>query len=440
MIKIIATSDWHLGNMFHGIDRLPEHKHFLQWLLQQVEEHQPDALLVAGDVFDNSNPSAAAQETYYGFLADVTKACPRMHIIITAGNHDSASRIEAPRTLLSRFNVETRGNVHRAWNRDSGDWAIDYDDLIIPVTSADFNRMVVLAVPYLRNDIAMACSSMAAASDEAGTRKKNVNYSDGVNCFLRELTQRARQLYSGLPMVMMAHMYASGADIATRDASERIVIGGQEQVAMNDWNDHPDYLTCGHIHRRQKVWDTSWARYSGSVLPMSFAERDYTHGVDLITLDGTNAAVEQLTYTPQHRLVELPKDDDTNEYKTVAQLKKLIKKELRQQPDGGLSDNYDYVSVKVKMDKVSNDVLKAIEDAVTSMDAILCKIQKVYTTAELTTVTGQMTVQSVEDVLNRDPLEALKECFKIKTKTDMNERQESMLRDIVDSIMAENND
>ena len=64
-MKIIATGDWHLGNLFHGNDRLPEHKHFLQWLLQQIHEQQPDALLVAGDVFDNGNPSAAAQTIYY---------------------------------------------------------------------------------------------------------------------------------------------------------------------------------------------------------------------------------------------------------------------------------------------------------------------------------------------------------------------------------------
>ena len=71
-MKIIATSDWHLGNLFHGNDRLPEHKHFLKWLLEQIAEQKPDALLIAGDIFDNGNPSAAAQTVYYEFLADAT--------------------------------------------------------------------------------------------------------------------------------------------------------------------------------------------------------------------------------------------------------------------------------------------------------------------------------------------------------------------------------
>ncbi len=95
-MKILATSDWHLGNLFHGNDRLPEHKHFLKWLLEQIAEQKPDALLIAGDIFDNGNPSAAAQTVYYEFLADATQLCPNMQVIITAGNHDSASRLEAP--------------------------------------------------------------------------------------------------------------------------------------------------------------------------------------------------------------------------------------------------------------------------------------------------------------------------------------------------------
>ena len=104
-MKIIATSDWHLGNMFHGNDRLPEHQHFLSWLLSQIEEQQPDALLIAGDVFDNGNPSAASQSAYYGFLADAGERCPTMQIVITAGNHDSAAKHTVSKVLWETQNV-----------------------------------------------------------------------------------------------------------------------------------------------------------------------------------------------------------------------------------------------------------------------------------------------------------------------------------------------
>ena len=418
-MKIISTSDWHIGNLFHGSDRLPEHKHFLGWLLGQLKEQRPDALLVAGDVFDNGNPSAAAQAVYYEFLADATQACPGLQIIITAGNHDSASRIEAPRPLLSRHKVEIRGTVRRIWQ--DGKWINDYDDLIIPVENSEGEKIVVIAVPYLRSDV-----------------MHNTNYSQGVNDFLREITLRAREKHSGCKILMMTHMYAKGADIAQHDASEKIVVGGQEEVNMEGWNDHPDYMTCGHIHKRQQVWNTDWARYTGSILPMSFAEIDYTHGVDLITVDQNGAFnVEQMVYKPQHKLRVLPENDKEL---TGKQLMKLIDKELRDRgADGKLTDSFDYVVLKVKLEKVDNDLIKGLEEKVKSKDAVLCKIQKIMPTLQLTTIIGNQQLTSIDDILDRDPLETLQEAFAIKHKGDMNERQCAMLKELISGIRNEIN-
>lgn len=417
-MKIISTSDWHLGNLFHGNDRLAEHKHFLLWLLQRIEEHQPDALLVAGDVFDNGNPSAAAQSAYYEFLADATRACPAMQVVITAGNHDSANRLEAPRALLSRHKVEIRGTVHREWvvTDDGGCWTVNYDDLIIPMQSSDGCQVVVLAVPYLRNDVVRGGS-----------------YSEGVNDFMRSLMARARELYPSHKQVMMAHMYAKGADIAHSDASEKIVIGGQEEVNMEGWDHHPDYLTCGHIHKRQHIWDTTWARYTGSILPMSFAEKDYVHGVDLVTMTpgGKTINVDFLEYTPQHALCVLPEGD---EELTPKKLAKLINESLDERVDGVLGDDFKYVVLKVKLDKVKNDEIKALEDLMGRKNAVLCKIQKVVGNIDLTTVVGNRHITSIDDIIDRDPLETLKETFVAEHKREMNERQESLLKELLSSI------
>ena len=416
-MKIISTSDWHIGNLFHGNDRLPEHKHFLGWMLEQLDHHRPDALLVAGDVFDNGNPSAAAQAAYYEFLADATHMCPDMQIIITAGNHDSASRIEAPRPLLSRHKVEIRGTVRRIWK--DGKWVYDHEDLIIPVDTSDGERIVVIAVPYLRSDVI-----------------HNSNYSQGVTDFLRELTLKAKELYPEHKLLMMTHMYAKGADIAPKDASEKIVIGGQEEVNMEGWQDHPDYMTCGHIHKRQKVWKTDWARYTGSILPMSFAETEYTHGVDLITTDDQGRFnIEQLVYVPQHKLRILP---ETDEKLTEKQLKKLIAKELRDRgEDGKLTDSFDYVVLKVKLEKVDNDLIKELEGIINSKDAVLCKIQKIVPDIQITTIVGNKNLTSIDDILDRDPLDTLQEAFAIKHKAEMNERQVTMLKELVRSIRNE---
>src|SRR5574344_704444 len=413
-MKIITTSDWHLGNLFHGNDRLSEHKHFITWLLVQIKEQQPDALLGAGDVFDNGNPSAAAQSTYYEFLADATQACPEMQIVITAGNHDSANRLEAARAILSRHKVEIRGNVHRVWVADgeNGTWTVNYDDFIIPITSKDGVDAVILAVPYLRTDVVL-----------------NQSYSEGVNQFLRQLTARARELYPGRLLIMMAHMYAKGVDIAKADASEKIIIGGMEEVSMTGWDEHPDYLTCGHIHKRQHIGNNDWARYTGSVLPMSFAEKDYKHGVDLICFDKDKKKnVEFLEYTPQHPLCILPENDKEH---SPNELKNLINESLDNRIDGKLDDHFKYVVIKVKLEKIKNDDIKSLESLIGTKNAVLCKIQKIIPQLDLTTIKGSQKITSIEDILNRDPLDTLKEAYKVKFDRDMSEEQESMLKELL---------
>ena len=119
--------------------------------------------------------------------------------------------MEAPRALLSRHKVEIRGTIQRSWHNDEngGFWQIDYDDMMIPIEGKDGMKVTVLAVPYLRSDVV-----------------QNASYSKGVNAILRELTTRARDKYPDSRLVMMAHMYASGADIAKTDASEKLIIGG----------------------------------------------------------------------------------------------------------------------------------------------------------------------------------------------------------------------
>ena len=233
-----------------------------------------------------------------------------------------------------------------------------------------------------------------------------------------------------------AHMYAKGADIASRDASEKIVIGGVEEVSMDGWTDHPDYLTCGHIHKRQHIWNTDWARYSGSVLPMSFAEVDYRHGVDLVTIhaDGKHQS-KFLEYEPQHKLLILPKDD---EELTPKKLKKLIEAELDDRVDGKLDDHFVYLMLKVKLEKVSNDELAALEEHIATKNAVLCKTQRIIPSLDLSTISGGEQIRSIDDILNRNPLDTIREVFAAKNK-EMSEHQEQMLSELLRSITSESN-
>ena len=419
-MKLIATGDWHIGNLFHGNDRLPEHKHFFDWLLEQIREHQPEALLVAGDVFDTANPSAAAQEIYYKFIADATQMAPEMKIIISAGNHDSALRLEAPRALLSQHNVEIRGNVTRKYvaHEDGNKWVTEFDELIIPLTGKDGVKMAILVVPFLRSDkVDGSC------------------YSKSVNDFLKALTKRGRGLYPDHQLVMMAHMYAKGAEIADKDASEKIMIGGQEEVNLEGWNDHPHYFTSGHIHKRQHIWNTDWARYSGSVLPMSFAEKGYQHGVDLVTFSNTHKPKSEfLEYFPQHELKVLPENEEGC---TIPELKKLIKNLPPRGVDGKLTDKFMYLLLKVKQDKVNNDEIKELDSLLEKKDVVLCKIHRIVPMVDISALTTPNKITNIEDILARDPLDTLKETFIIMHKKEMSPHQEEMLENLLKSLNEE---
>ena len=126
-MKVIHTADWHLGQTFFGYERYREHQVFLDWLCYVIKERNIDLLLIAGDVFDSPNPSAEAQKMFYSFLTRITCENKDLQVIITAGNHDSAARLEAPNSLLGVFNTTVSGIVHYI----NGD--IDYNRMIVPL-------------------------------------------------------------------------------------------------------------------------------------------------------------------------------------------------------------------------------------------------------------------------------------------------------------------
>ncbi|HEY2582745.1 MAG TPA: exonuclease subunit SbcD, partial [Mucilaginibacter sp.] len=108
-MKILHTADWHIGQLFHEYDRTYEHQKFLEWLVQIIKDQQIDVLLISGDIFDLSNPAAGSVKMFYTFLNRSVKANPQIQIIVTAGNHDSATRLESPKPLLESSNIHIVG-------------------------------------------------------------------------------------------------------------------------------------------------------------------------------------------------------------------------------------------------------------------------------------------------------------------------------------------
>ncbi|WP_227369889.1 exonuclease SbcCD subunit D C-terminal domain-containing protein [Halomonas sp. M20] len=283
-MKFFHTADWHLGQTFHGQERHEEHRAFLDWMLETLATRQPDALLIAGDVFDVVNPSLRAQELLYDFIVGAHERLPQLEIVMIAGNHDSGNRIELPAPLMQRLNAHARGRVQ--W-RDDGE--LDSERLLIPLhdTSGEI-RAWCLALPFLR--------PAEVTGGDIG------DYAAGIARVHRELIDDARERRQpGQALVAMSHAHLQGASVS--EHSERpIVIGGEEALPASLFPEDIAYVALGHLHRPQQVVEAR-IRYSGTPLPMDFSEAHYPHQIVEITLEGeTLSGIEAL---PIPRSVEL---------------------------------------------------------------------------------------------------------------------------------------
>lgn len=295
-MRLLHTSDWHLGQTLHTFERSYEHQCFLDWLLDTLVSEDIDALLIAGDIFDNSNPSAAAQRQLYRFLQQARVRCPALDIVVIAGNHDSPGRLEAPGPLLEAHGTVVVGNVAR---KDDGD--IDLDRLLVPLHGKDGTVQAwVLAVPFLRpGDVPRVLASASSAEDGAMLDP----YLHGITHLYRQahaLAQSRRQ--PGQAIVAMGHCHMVDGQ-SSLESERRIVIGGTEALPAAMFDDAIAYAALGHLHLAQRVGKQDHLRYSGSPLPLSFAEVGYTHQVVRVDLDGGRATA--ITPLPVPRAVPL---------------------------------------------------------------------------------------------------------------------------------------
>ncbi|MBU3914424.1 exonuclease SbcCD subunit D C-terminal domain-containing protein [bacterium] len=259
-MRILHTSDWHLGQYLMTKDRKQEHQRFLNWLIEYLRNQPYDVLIVAGDIFDSSTPPNYALKMYFDFLRGVSEtACNS--VIIIGGNHDSVSTLHAPRDLLSFFKVHVVGGI--------GD---DIDDEIIIVNDAGGKPVgIVCAVPFLRDrDIRQ---SIAGESYE----DRNKAIVEGIADHYRNVKNKALRVESELknngkrvPIVATGHLFAAGG--AVSDGIREIHVGSLGHVNASLFPSEFSYIALGHLHKTQKVSGLDHIRYSGSPIPLSFSE------------------------------------------------------------------------------------------------------------------------------------------------------------------------
>ncbi len=280
-MKVLHTSDWHLGRALYGKKRYAEFEAFLAWLLEVLQSQAIDALVVAGDVFDTTTPSNRAQELYYQFLYQVGRSSCR-HVVVVAGNHDSPSFLEAPKDLLKALDVHVIGQIS----------AVPDDDVLVLRDQDGRAELIVCAVPYLRDrDIRQV---------EAGesVQDKEQKLVAGIRAHYAAIAASAEQKQAALggavPILATGHLFTAGGQTIDGDGVRDLYVGSLAHVTAAMFPSCFDYLALGHLHVPQKVAGSAVMRYSGSPLAMSFGEATQRKIVCCVELTPTATSVETI--------------------------------------------------------------------------------------------------------------------------------------------------
>lgn len=271
-MKIIHTSDWHLGQNLYGYDRTQEQSLALQQIEDLVRQETPDALVVSGDIYDTAQPSSAVQTLFTGAVMRMHLASPRTAIIITAGNHDSGSKHEISRVLWETQNVHMIGTINKE----------DTLEQIIELPGTGF----IIAVPY------------------SSERHIPEGFWQGL---LDEVESRNE---AGLPVVLSAHLTVSGCDFQGHENARDFSVGGIDALELEDLGTGYDYVALGHIHRAQTIEGSGGrVRYSGTPVPVSFDE-NYAHTVSVVEIvsHGAVPVIREVPIANPCPLVTLPSD------------------------------------------------------------------------------------------------------------------------------------
>ena len=271
-MRVLHTSDWHLGHTLKEVAREHEHAAFLAWLLDACDREEPDVLVITGDVFDSATPPASAERMWFELLAAARRRRPAMDILAIAGNHDSPARLGAASAVLRELGVHVIGALPR-----TPDGALDLDRILVPVAGG---RGLVAAVPFLRPGDVPA------------------DLDDPLASIYGEVIAAARaRRRADQALVVLGHLYVTGAEPSLL-SERRVSLGGQESTSLRLFPDDIDYVALGHLHRAQRVGRES-IRYAGAPLALAIDEAGYRHQVVVVDFAGGRMRGARAVEVPQ---------------------------------------------------------------------------------------------------------------------------------------------
>lgn len=251
-MKILHTADWHIGKKLHktGLDK--DFDLFIDWLCHYLSKNKIDVLLISGDVFDFSNPSSESRTQYYKALIQLKRF--DLKIIITGGNHDSPSVLEAPKDLLNQLDIHVIGQMPD-----------HFEDCIIPISYEKNTELVITAIPYLRS------KNLQRQFEAESYESKQEAVKESIAYHFQEVAKLAKQNYPEVPVLGMGHLFATGASVS--ESERDIQIGNLAGLEATHFGKDYAYIALGHIHKPQRLQSETPIFYSGSPIPLSFSER-----------------------------------------------------------------------------------------------------------------------------------------------------------------------
>ncbi|MCX5742896.1 MAG: exonuclease SbcCD subunit D C-terminal domain-containing protein [Proteobacteria bacterium] len=337
-MRVLHTSDWHLGHALKDVTREYEHARFLAWLLEICDREAVDAVVITGDVFDSSTPPASAERMWFDWVAAARRARPAMDIVAIAGNHDSPARLGAASAVLHELGVHVIGGFDRA-------------RFLIPIAGG---RGLVAAVPFLRPiDLPVGVEITALYAE------------------VMELARARRQ--PGQALIVTGHLYLAGAD-PTWTSERRISIGGQESASARMFPADISYVALGHMHRAQRVMRDTM-RYAGAPIPLSLDEARNRHSVVLVDLVDGQPVVPRLVPIP--RTIEIVRLGPAPLVEILAEIATLPDR-VEPGPSSDASDAVDrtrpYLEVIVELARPEPRLRQTIETALDRKRARLVRL------------------------------------------------------------------
>lgn len=273
-MKILHTSDWHLGQYFMMKTREVEHLAFLNWLTAVIEKENIDALIVAGDIYDSASPPSYARKLYSDFIVRLQQTCCQQ-LIVVAGNHDSVAVLNESKALLKALNVSVLAGLSE-----------DLNEHIITITDKfKKDKAIICALPFLRATDVMKSEQGSSAAG------KQMDLQQGIAATYQSTFELAdaQRNDPNTPIIATGHLTAVGCSVSE---SVRDIYIGSLTAFPSALFPAFDYIALGHLHRPQKVQKAEHIRYSGSPIALSFDETKQQKKIKMLEFSPSLAVTE----------------------------------------------------------------------------------------------------------------------------------------------------